>query len=90
MAYQERVVAEKEKKVSSKVKNSLQEKEQEIERATAEMVKEAERSENMEKIRLANDKIKNTREQEASDAGPKFCIIVQGNWLTLRSTCHLL
>ena len=64
MAYQERVVAEKEKKVSSKVKNSLQEKVQEIERATAEMVKEAERSENMEKIRLANDKIKNMREQE--------------------------
>ena len=36
LAYQERVVAEKEKKVSSKVKNSLQEKVQEIERAKAE------------------------------------------------------
>ena len=58
LAYQERVVAEKEKKVSSKVKNSLQEKVQEIDRATAEIVKEAERSEDMEKIRLANDKIK--------------------------------
>ena len=34
LAYQERVVAEKEKQVSSKVKNSLQEKVQEIERAT--------------------------------------------------------
>ena len=50
--------------VSSKGKKSLQEKVQEIERATAEMIKEAERSENMEKIYLANDKIKNTREQE--------------------------
>ena len=36
LAYQERVFAEKEKKVSSKVKNSIQEKVQEIERAKAE------------------------------------------------------
>ena len=48
LAYQERVFAEKENNVSSKGKNSLQEKVQEIERATAEMIKEAERSENME------------------------------------------
>ena len=77
LAYQERVVAEKEKKVSSKVKNSLQEKVQEIERATAEMIKEAERSENMEKIHLANDKIKNMREQEVMQ-GQNFVSLFKG------------
>ena len=64
--------------VSSKGKKSLQEKVQEIERATAEMIKEAERSENMEKICLANDKIKNMREQEVVMQGQNFVSSFKG------------
>ena len=78
LAYQERVFAEKENNVSSKGKKSLQEKVQEIERATAEMIKEAERSENMEKICLANDKIKNMREQEVVMQGQNFVSSFKG------------
>ena len=64
LACQECVFAEKEKKVASKIKISLQEKVEEIDHATAELMKEAGHSENVEKIRLANDKIKKMREQE--------------------------
>ena len=64
LAYQERVFCEKEKKVSSKVKNSLQEKVQEMKRATAELIKEVDRSETLEKSGLVYNEIKNTRKQE--------------------------